>query len=179
MQSQSAVSTPDEAPVLRHVRLALGDQLEPPAGGALPVKGGMKGHRDRFDEAGQEPTPKAGEREVYVLARADGAEVEMPVFPAGPNEAGAAAVVFTNRELATLYLQVARTDRYETRSVTPRQLTRWVMELEGHDVRFLLVDPNRSDQRRGAEPKARLALSGLRDRSGENLYQEIHSLATT
>lgn len=191
MKEQQTTADQDQAqraedPVRRHIPVRLGPAPAGYQGAAPPIKEGLAAG----EVASSHRTPgqsrsylgdveTTGRRAVYVLARTATGEQETPVFPAGPGAEGEAVAVFTSRELAVLYLQVARTDAYRLEDLAPPQLGAWLENLRGHGVRFVLVDPNRHDQARGVEAQPRLDLQTVRDFSGENAFREVGALGTS
>jgi hypothetical protein len=169
--------------VRRHWRALEGQEAGSSTATGMPAKAGMKKDSprtsgvasDRLAEAHTGEAEMVGERAVFMLAKKGERARELPVFAAGAEEGAEALAVFTSRELATLYLQVARWDDHEVRIVAPPQLSRWLQQARTDGIRFIMVDPNRLDQVRGKQ-QALLPLDRLHDLSGENLYQEIRSI---
>jgi hypothetical protein len=160
---------------VKYLPLHFADKTDPPTHAAPPIKGGMKSHgtaAGRYEEAAVGETDMPGERLVYVLVR-DGSQEETPVFTA--NGKADAIMVFSSREMATLYLQVANWDGHRLRGLSPRELSQWVTTLGRDHIRFIIVDANRHHQVHGGKAAPAMDLQTLHDLSGENLYQEIRS----
>jgi len=165
----------------RHVPVRLGPPAEGYVSGAPPIKEGprrpVSNMADRSPEAGKSFTgdvEATGERVTYLLVKAEQGELETPAFPVGAQ--GDAVAVFTSREQAVLYLQVARWDQYRIEDLTPTQLARWLENTATQGIRCVLVDPNYREQARGVEPQALLDLQALRDFTGENVFREVQAL---
>ena len=165
------------APVKRHLPIG-GPADAPDDVGSIspPAKGMVSGPRtpvpDREAAEGAGGTTlMPGQRETFVLSR-DG---QTPVFADGGTGNREAIAVFSNREHAVLYLQVARWDDYKLESLSPRQLAGLLQGIRGQGVQHAMVNPNRREQERGVEQPL-LHLERTPDMSGENLYEEVQDI---
>jgi len=172
-----------KAEVRRHFPVtlrAVPASTDPTNFGGMPVKGGTKSSstlEGRYEEGLTGEADAAGGRMVYLLVRKGQGDGETPVFSAGPEHPdGDAILAFSSRDLAVLYLQVARWDDYKLLDIAPSQFSQVVQDARSNGIHYLMVDPNRLEQERGQEPQPLLGIERLRDLSGENLYQEVRAL---
>jgi hypothetical protein len=175
--NQGAAGRIGETPTLQ--RFSLGDESTESTISAPPLKGGMKTDGTAAGRHGTAWTGEAqmvGERAVFVLAHKGEPALEMPVMAA---DGGEAIAVFSTRELAILYLQIAEWNDCEVREVAPRHLAGLVQQAQDNGFFLLLVDPNRREQLREGEPQGTLDLKHLRELSGERIYQAILDASKT
>lgn len=181
-QSANATGPANRAgEVLRHLRLAMTDELAENSFSNGPIKTGMKreglkrpqSKDPRFDEAMSSAADRRGKREAYILTRGE----ETPVLPANPDSSEEAVLVFSTRELAELYLQVARWEDHTVTPLAPIELSQWLLQAREQGINAVLIDANRHDQERGIEPPVRVVLDQLHDFSGENLHHELFAVS--
>jgi hypothetical protein len=176
-QEQERNKDTQHADPVRTLAFQLDEVPASASGGTPPVKGGMKSTgtaAGRQDEANTGASEMVGDRSVYVLTRDAGQGEETPIVRAAPDGTDEAALVFSGRELAVLYLQVAAWTDYRVRELSALQLGAWAASLHRERIRYLMVDANRHHQEHGRDPGALIDLTRLADRTGENLYKEIH-----
>jgi hypothetical protein len=151
-----------------------------PAG--TPIKGGMKTDgtaAQRLDDALTGRPHMAGARALFMLTRKESTGLDTPVFSGDASEPGSEAIlVFTSREQATLYLQVARWDNYQVRDFNPSDFSLLVRQAR-QDGLLLLVDPNRQQQMTTAHGQAYFDPKDRGDLDGEALYAEMLALGKT
>jgi hypothetical protein len=160
---------------IRHITIQLPPSPDFNTPSAPPLKGGMKADSTgvgREEETNRIGTSIPGSHVVYVLARDSEKGDETPVFPL-QNATSDAVMVFTRRESAVLYLQVAGWEDYKLRELSSLELGQWALSLQGDHVGFMLIDANRHDQTEGKEPLRAIALGEMRNLSGENLYEQM------
>jgi len=137
-----------------------------------PRKGTRRAERtssDRMNDA--EP---AGEHALFVLAREGSERLESPVWEA--DEGQSAVAVFTDRNLAFLYLQASGWDRdHRPQEIAPIELGEWTRQARERGIRYVVVNPNYLHQNQGA-PQMALDLNANPDQSGEALYQELRGM---
>ena len=139
----------------------------------LPAKGMPSGPRTVTDREGAAATGAVdmpGQRVAFVLRRKG--QGDTPVFADGGSGGREAVAVFSARERAVLYLQVARWDDYELADLSPRQFGAFLRSVQGQGIKHAMVDPNRREQERGVEQPL-LHLERTADQTGENLYEEV------
>jgi len=112
----------------------------------------------------------ADQRAAYALRRRG--QGGTPVFNDGGTGGRDAVAVFSAREPALLYLQVARWDEYEVADLSPPDLADLLKAAQGQGVTHALVNPNRREQERGVG-QPMLHLERTADQSGESLYDEV------
>jgi len=180
MASQTDEATRTGPAPSRHVGLPAAGSSEPSnRNAAPPVKAGMKtGNQDTalFGEAGTDPGEHStGARSVFALARRNGNAGEVPVFHGSD---GDAVLVFSTREAAQLYRQIAEWDGYVLRELSALELSDWSQALLANETPLLLIDVNRHHhQADGDFPHRAVDLRTVQDLSGENLFQEIMARA--
>jgi hypothetical protein len=111
-------------------------------------------------------------RELFVLARRDTPR-RTPVFRASGGEK--AVAVFTDRDHAVFYLQVAGWGDFEPVGLSPLDLGDWLKQARDDGVTLVVVDPNRRAQLNG-EPQPALSLEGRTDFSGDALYGALRAV---
>src|SRR5437868_6963107 len=140
MQQQQ---TPNTAPVRRHVTFRKLTDPDTPVGNQATAKGRDIGNRtanDRLDDARTGQPDMPGRRAVTILTRVGDDELKTPVFAAGEGGGKQAVAVFTSREKAILYLQVAGWKDYEVRDITPIELSDWLKQARAEGVDLAVVD---------------------------------------
>jgi hypothetical protein len=164
-----------EIVIRRHIPLHFNEEPPVARDGVAPVKefsaqGPSVAGRDSERFTGRPDMP--GRHVLFLLVRKDNRE--LPVVEAvDGNERTEAVMIFTRREAAFLYLQVARSDEYSIESLAPHQASQLVKALRNQGIDALVVDPNRRRED-GRSAAATLRLAELNyDSSGENLYQEV------
>lgn len=118
-----------------------------------------------------------GERVVYALIRHDRDSAGSAVVH--PDEQGNedALALFTDRNLAVLYLQVARLEEpHEVAALSPPELGEWLVEAKAQGINLVAINPARRPQLH-RKPQPVLVLSDQPDFDGEHLYREVVSLA--
>ena len=181
--SAPANSSSAQAPaaeVRRYLPIQMSEASVATQSHAMTSKGGNTNGAavtSRYDEALTGETDMAGSRKLYLLAHADADPPETPVFAAGPDHPEDAVAVFSTREMAVLYLQVARWDDQHVYELAPLRFSRWVQNAKQQGLRYLMIDPNRHDQALGRAQQPLLDLHRVHDLSGENLYQEVRATA--
>lgn len=167
----------EEAKVRKHMRVehrgGKGDYIRTsrPLKGGDKVEGTSQGRLEDSLPVAKENLPM--EQVVYVIAIKDSDPLESPVFEAGENDQKEALAVFTDRDLAILYLQVARWEgNYSFAKLSPIDLEDWLAQARDEGIPFVMVNPNRNDQMSG-QPQRVLILENQVDRTGQALYNEI------
>jgi hypothetical protein len=114
-----------------------------------------------------------GPQEVYVLGRTAGEQLKTPRWRTGDSGQQAVVAVFTGRDRAIHFLQVADwLKRYEPASLSPNELVAWLRDASAKKIDFVAVDPDRLAQQRD-EAQPAMSLAKLADRSEEELYRDI------
>jgi len=160
---------------VRHIAIQLDPSFRPNAHSTHPSKTGMSGNgsdSDRSKEPFLDNTETPGQRTIYILVRKTEQADETPVFRVKEQNADA-VLVFTYREAALLYLQVARWTSYGVRELSPIELSQWVPALESSEVAFLIVNANRRHHERSDDLQNAIDVRRIQDLTGENLYQEV------
>lgn len=171
-------SAPADTPIVRFLRVTPGQAEEPLPGNGNPAKGLDNGEavgHDRWAESHTGQIEMPGQRVIFVLARRDADGIETPVWADGGSGNQEAIAVFTAREMAVLYLQVAHWDDYRLADLAPRKLADCLLSARKEGINHAMVNPNRRDQVRGIEQPL-LHLERIADRTGENFYDEIMTL---
>ena len=176
----------DTSEIRRHLAVRLGvmsSRSMSSGGGGMPVKGkneAAEASGAMIADAYHGRTPdKPGDREVFILVRHDEEPPQCPVFVAGDAGQDEAIAVFSSREQAVLFLQVAAWEKpYDAMPLAPPELEELVEDARGQGVKFVAVDLNRQGQTRGT-PQNVIDVEKLPDRSGENLYHEVWDLGNT
>lgn len=143
---------------------------------SMPLKGGGDARSTsagRLDSAAE----LEGKRAVYVLTRKDADHIESPVLNAGEQDEESAVLLFSDREKALLYMQVAGWDDYMPISLSPPDLRAWLSEARGDGIELAAVDPDRQDHLQGT-PQPVLVLGEMVDESEDTLYREVLDLAS-
>jgi len=87
--------------------------------------------------------------------------------------------LFTRRESAVLYLQVARSDDYLVEALAPSQVSQLLNALHRQGIEFVVANPNRRHQEDGRPVGPIIPLKDFGfDSTGENIYQELHDRAS-
>jgi len=131
---------------------------------------GLSSDADTIETEPESP----GSRGVYVLIRGNNGAAESPTFSIGEQDSEEAVPMFSARESAILFLQVARWDHYRIHLVSPLNLNNLVAHFAQEGIRYVMIDPNRHDQERGV-PQPVLDLENIRHLSGEELFEEIRA----
>jgi len=163
--------------ISRHVPVAFENDEAPLRPGTTPVKefspsGPRAAGRDAERFTGEPDMP--GQHVLFLLTRKDSGEMPVVKVSMADGEDVDALMIFTRRESAVLYVQVARTDDYNVASFAPDEVRRMLKAMSKQGIDALLADPNRRHQEDGLPAGAVVDLSTIgNDPSGENLYQEI------
>jgi len=174
MATSQAESQTSAHPI-RHIAIQLTSSIRPVVHSSMPVRGGMKASgsdSDRSEEFTFDSESMRGSHNIFILTREGDQGEETPVFPLR-NASVDGILVFTHREAAFLYLQIAEWTTYQLREVSPLELEQWVPALTRDHVAFLIVNANRHHQVLGDTAQRAINVQALQDLTGENLYQEI------
>lgn len=144
-----------------------------------PLKGGA--HAESNAQACFEEAPTqvqtTGERAVYALTRKESRLLDSPTLGVGEEDRLVGLPVFTTREKALLYLQLAQWDSdHVPAALSPADLKLWLDESRGSGINVAIVDPDRSGHLQG-EPQPVLYLMEMADVSADALFSEIRELA--
>jgi len=167
----------------RRVKEPMHVAMNGPQGGAAHGQVG-RGQRQNFLVQNQSPgtfedspASETGQRAVHVLVRRGQEVSTTPLFSIA--EGGEGVAVFSHREKAQLYLQIAGWDEtFEPATLSPPDLEKWLDEAKAEGVRFLIVNPDRNTQMKDV-PQPALMLDGESKRSGEQAYLDIKELAAS
>lgn len=143
-----------------------------------------RGSRQAFLVEGQtpgsfedSPASETGQRAVHVLVRRGEDVSTTPLFSIA--EGGEGVAVFSHREKAQLYLQIAGWDEtFEPATMSPLDLEKWLDEAKAEGVRFVIVNPDRNTHVKDV-PQPALFLDAESKRSGEQAYLDIKELAAS
>jgi len=171
-------SAGEELTIRRHLAMSFGNPSDQALRGNTPLKGGGKAERTAMGRMTDEKAfVTEGAQPVFFLSQRGADPRQIPIVAAGETGEQDALLVFSHREKAKLYLQVADLEEeYEPVEVSPMVLGPWLRQCEKEGVHVAGVNLNRQKQSHG-EPQPALMLSDVVDRADENLYVEIQALA--
>jgi len=133
------------------------------------LEGGRTASHTSHDRL-QEAHGEIGDRALYLLAVKDQDPLVPPVFEVDEPDHRTIAI-FSNRNLALLYLQVAGwMEIYEPFAVTPHMLSEWLREAHTKCVRELMIDPERDRQ----SEACRIPIETALQQSGEELFRTFN-----
>jgi hypothetical protein len=176
-QTHDKLTKLGDACIARHVQFDFDSSPNKTPGGAPPVKQfKIRGANvsGREAEARTGAPDMAGRHVIYVLACRHGNEHPIASVLDQDGNPCQAIMLFTHREAAALYLQVARSDEYEVITLSPQETAGLVRTVQSLGVQCIVVDPNRRHQEDGQPAGPVVSIPALHyDPSGENLYQEL------
>jgi hypothetical protein len=177
MSNNQILERAENGVAARHITLTFESGADSARPGIAPVKefaadGPDASGRDSERFTGMPDMP--GQHVLFLLVRKE--DRTTPVLEIDQNGRTSSALpVFTRRESAVLYLQVARSDDYFVESMTPHQVSQLLKAFHRQGIEAVVADPNRRHQEDGRRAGPVIPLKDLGyDSSGENIYQEIH-----
>ncbi len=114
---------------------------------------------------------------VFVIAKKGRDVLDTPVFHAGETGEEETVALFTSRERAQQYLDLAgweRTD--EVGELSPDELLEWLTDAEREGVRYVTVNPDR-DSHLAGDPQPVLSLDSMGEESADSLIQAVADIA--
>jgi len=167
---------------VRHVAVNKFDRAPQATAGSAPAKefaanGVRSASRAAEGQTGSPDMP--GRHVVFLIARTDGGDYPIVRIVDQDENGGEAFMLFTTREAAILYLQVARSNEHSVVSVSPQEAAHLIQALRGEHVDWMVIDPNRRHQEDGLPAGPVISIKTFDyDPTGENLYQEIFDSAS-